>query len=77
MVGMKLNLICTDGMPLGLEGGVDLAAQAVAPATGPVLSEGIGERIVDAINLGLQRLKDKGDYQVIIGRHLSAFWAGQ
>jgi polar amino acid transport system substrate-binding protein len=35
------------------------------------------QEIVDTINRGLKVLKDKGDYQEIIRRHLSTFWAGQ
>ena len=31
--------------------------------------------IVETINAGLRKLKATGEYQEVIGRHLSAFWA--
>lgn len=49
-VGMKLDLLCIDGLPVGLEGGVDVAAAAEAPAEGPVVVAGTGAR-VERINL--------------------------
>jgi polar amino acid transport system substrate-binding protein len=47
---MALNLLCIDGLPTGLEGGVDMAAVAAAPAEGPVIIAGTGAR-VERINL--------------------------
>lgn len=52
-VGMKLDLLCIDGLPVGLEGGVEVAAAAAAaeaPAEGPVIVAGTGAR-VERINL--------------------------
>lgn len=52
-VGMALELLCIDGLPTGLEGGVEVteaAAVAEAPAKGPVIVEGTGAR-VERINL--------------------------
>lgn len=52
-VGMTLDLLCIDGLPVGLEGGVEVAAaaaQATAPAAAPVIVEGTGAR-VERINL--------------------------
>lgn len=49
-VGMKLDLLCIDGLPVGLEGGTEVAAAAAAPAEGPVIVAGTGVR-VERINL--------------------------
>lgn len=49
-VGMKLDLLCIDGLPVGLEGGVEVTAAPAAPAEGPVIVPGTGVR-VERINL--------------------------
>jgi polar amino acid transport system substrate-binding protein len=51
-VGMKLNLLCLNGLPVGLEGGVELAAAAAAATTieAPVITSGTGVRI-ERINI--------------------------
>ena len=50
-VGMVLDLLCIDGLPKGLDGGIEAAALAAeAPAAGPVIVAGTGAR-VERINL--------------------------
>lgn len=50
IVGMRLDLLCIDGLPVGLEGGVEAAAEAPVAAAGPVVVAGTGAR-VERINL--------------------------
>jgi polar amino acid transport system substrate-binding protein len=35
------------------------------------------QELVDLINLGVSKLKEKGEYQKIVGTHLAQFWADQ
>ncbi len=49
-VGMKLDLLCIDGLPVGLEGGTVIAAKATAVAA-PVVAAGTGAPVAARINL--------------------------
>lgn len=50
-VGMKLNLLCLNGLPIGLEGGTEVVVgAAAAPIEAPVITPGTGVR-VERINL--------------------------
>ena len=49
-VGMKLDLLCINGLPKGLEGGKDIAVEAAA-VVAPVVTQGTGARVVERINL--------------------------
>lgn len=49
-VGMKLDLVCINGLPLGLEGGQTVEKVAAA-IEAPVITQGTGERVLERINL--------------------------
>jgi len=49
-VGMKLDLLCLNGLPTGLEGGKVVTASAAAPVA-PVTAEGTGAPVLERINL--------------------------
>jgi polar amino acid transport system substrate-binding protein len=52
-VGMKLNLLCLNGLPVGLEGGVEVTEASTAAAAiieAPVITQGTGVR-VERINI--------------------------
>jgi polar amino acid transport system substrate-binding protein len=65
------------------ENGLD--ESVVAVSSRPLSIEGLyvlvnrnhpwGQDLIDSINQGLRSLKDSGDYQKIVDRHLTAFWA--